>query len=149
MAVEVPGGRNRRLLMGGVNVLDETYNASPEAVLAALQLLAESPGGRRYAVLGTMLELGDRSLELHGQVARRAKELELDGLVVVDGGAEGDAMVEAAQGLPLLIRVSHPQEAAETLLRWLAAGDVLLLKGSRGVALETLLPLLKATLEPG
>jgi UDP-N-acetylmuramoyl-tripeptide--D-alanyl-D-alanine ligase len=149
MAVEVPGGRNRRLLMGGVNVLDETYNASPEAVMAALQLLAESPGGRRYAVLGTMLELGERSLELHGQVAKRARELGLDGLVVVDGGAEGDAMVEAAEGLPLLVRVGHPQEAAEPLMRWLAAGDVLLLKGSRGVALETLLPLLKATLEPG
>ncbi|MFM7465962.1 MAG: UDP-N-acetylmuramoyl-tripeptide--D-alanyl-D-alanine ligase [Cyanobium sp.] len=149
MEVEVPGGRNRRLLMGGVNVLDETYNASPEAVMAALQLLAESPGGRRYAVLGTMLELGDKSLELHGQVARRARELGLDGLVVVDGGAEGDAMVDAAQGLPLLVRVGHPQEAAEPLLRWLTAGDVVLLKGSRGVALETLLPHLKGALEPG
>jgi UDP-N-acetylmuramoyl-tripeptide--D-alanyl-D-alanine ligase len=149
MAVEVPGGRNRKLLMGGVSVLDETYNASPEAVLAALQLLAESPGGRRYAVLGTMLELGEKSLELHGQVARRARELGLDGLVVVDGGAEGDAMMEAAQGLPRLVRVHHPQEAADPLLRWLEAGDVLLLKGSRGVALETLLPILKTTLEPG
>ena len=149
LAVEVPGGRNRRLVMGGVSVLDETYNASPEAVLAALQLLAESPGERRYAVLGTMLELGDRSLELHGQVARRARELGLDGLVVVDGGAEGDCMVEAAEGLPLLVRVAHAQEAAEPLLQWLEAGDVVLLKGSRGVALETLLPLLRATLEPG
>ncbi|MGA1303622.1 MAG: UDP-N-acetylmuramoyl-tripeptide--D-alanyl-D-alanine ligase [Cyanobium sp.] len=149
LTVEVPGGRNRRLVMGGVSVLDETYNASPEAVLAALQLLAESPGGRRFAVLGTMLELGDRSLELHGQVARRARELGLDGLVVVDGGAEGDAMVEAAEGLPLLVRVAHAQEAAEPLLQWLEAGDVVLLKGSRGVALEILLPLLRATLEPG
>jgi UDP-N-acetylmuramoyl-tripeptide--D-alanyl-D-alanine ligase len=131
-----------------VNVLDETYNASPEAVMAALQLMAESPGGRRYAVLGTMLELGERSVELHRQVARRARELGLDGLVVVDGGAEGEAMVEAAQGLPRLLQVSHPQEAADPLLGWLAAGDLLLLKGSRGVALELLLPLLKAALEP-
>jgi UDP-N-acetylmuramoyl-tripeptide--D-alanyl-D-alanine ligase len=147
MAVEVPGGRNRRLEMGGVSVLDETYNASPEAVLAALQLLAESRGNRRFAVLGTMLELGEQSLALHQQVASRAKELGLDGLVVVDGGAEGDAMVKGAEGLPCLVRVSRPEEAAEPLLHWLEAGDVLLLKGSRGVALETLLPLLREALE--
>jgi UDP-N-acetylmuramoyl-tripeptide--D-alanyl-D-alanine ligase len=147
LAVEVPGGRNRRLEIGGVRVLDETYNASPEAVLAALQLLAESPGGRRYAVLGTMLELGDQSLALHRQVAQRARELGLDGLVVVDAGAEGDAMVEEAQGVPRLVRVENPEAAAGPLLDWLRAGDVLLLKGSRGVALETLLPLLQVSLE--
>jgi UDP-N-acetylmuramoyl-tripeptide--D-alanyl-D-alanine ligase len=147
LAVEVPGGRNRCLEIGGVRVLDETYNASPEAVLAALQLLADGPGVRRYAVLGTMLELGEQSLALHGQVAARAKELGLDGLVVVDGGAEGDAMVEAAQGLPRLARVGTPREAIEPLAAWLAPGDGLLLKGSRGVALETLIPLLHTTLE--
>lgn len=147
LAVAVPGGRNRRLAIGGVSVLDETYNASPEAVLAALQLLAESPGGHRYAVLGTMLELGDQSLALHGQVGRRARELGLDGLVVVDAGPEGDAMLEAAKGLARLVQVRSPEEAADPLLDWLAAGDVLLLKGSRGVALETLMPLLKSALE--
>lgn len=149
LAVEVPGGRNRRLRLGAVTVLDETYNASPEAVLAALQLLAESGGGRRWAVLGTMLELGEQSLELHRQVAQRARELGLDGLVVVAAGAEGDAMVEAAGGMPHLLRVEAPEEAAVPLLEWLAPGDVLLLKGSRGVALETLLPLLRAGLEGG
>jgi UDP-N-acetylmuramoyl-tripeptide--D-alanyl-D-alanine ligase len=57
-------------------------------------------------------------------------------------------MVQAAQGLPRLVRVSHPKEAAAPLLNWLKWGDLLLLKGSRGVALETLLPLLKGALEP-
>ncbi|MGB0874964.1 MAG: UDP-N-acetylmuramoyl-tripeptide--D-alanyl-D-alanine ligase, partial [Synechococcus sp.] len=70
MQVTVPGGRNRRLQQGGLTLLDETYNASPEAVLAALDLLAAQPG-RRFAVLGTMLELGERSLELHQEVAAR------------------------------------------------------------------------------
>ncbi|MFN9427421.1 MAG: UDP-N-acetylmuramoyl-tripeptide--D-alanyl-D-alanine ligase [Cyanobacteriota bacterium] len=148
LVVEVPGGRNRRLEIGGVSVLDETYNASPEAVMAALQLLAECPAGRRYAVLGTMLELGEQSLALHQQVARRARELDLDGLVVVDAGDEGEAMVAAAEGLPRLARVGSPAAAAEPLLAWLKPGDVLLLKGSRGVALETLMPLLQAGLEP-
>jgi UDP-N-acetylmuramoyl-tripeptide--D-alanyl-D-alanine ligase len=146
LAVDVPGGRNRRLRVGAVTVLDETYNASPEAVMAALQLLAESAGGRRWAVLGTMLELGEQSLDLHRQVARRARELGLDGLVVVAAGPEGEAMLEAAAGMARLRRVDAPEEAAAPLLEWLSPGDVVLLKGSRGVALETLLPLLRAGL---
>jgi UDP-N-acetylmuramoyl-tripeptide--D-alanyl-D-alanine ligase len=97
-------------------------------------------------VLGTMLELGDQSLALHAEVGRRARELGLDGLVVVDRGAEGDAMVAAAEGLPRLARVARPEEAVASLLAWLEPGDVLLLKGSRGVALETLLPSLSAGL---
>ncbi|MCT0226171.1 UDP-N-acetylmuramoyl-tripeptide--D-alanyl-D-alanine ligase [Synechococcus sp. CS-1328] len=142
LEVDVPGGRNRRRQMGGLTVLDETYNASPEAVLAALELLAGQPG-RRFAVLGTMLELGDRSLALHQQVAERAAALGLDGLVIVDGGAEGEAMLEAARSLPRLARVAEAIEAFEPLRSWLNAGDVVLLKASRGVALERLLPSLE------
>ena len=138
MQVAMTGGRNRRLQQGGLTVLDETYNASPEAMLAALDLLA-SQSGRRFAVLGTMLELGDKSLELHRQVASRAAELKLDGLVIVDAGEEGRVMQEAASGLRCLARVSTPEEAASPLKDWLNAGDVVLLKASRGVALEHLL----------
>ena len=141
MQVVVPGGRNRRLQQGGLTLLDETYNASPEAVLAALELLAAQPG-RRFAVLGTMLELGERSLELHREVAARAVQLGLDGLVIVDAGAEGVAMAEMAASLPRLELVSSPEDAASPLSTWLASGDVLLLKASRGVALERLIPLL-------
>ena len=139
--VAVPGGRNRRLQQGGLTVLDETYNASPEAVLAALDLLASQPG-RRFAVLGTMLELGDRSVELHRAVAERAVQRGLDGLVVVSRGAEAEAMAAAAAALPRLAVVDSPEGAAEPLAHWLQSGDVVLLKASRGVALERLLPLL-------
>ena len=142
LEVALPGGRSRRLVLGGVRLLDETYNASPEAVLASLDLLARQPG-RRFAVLGTMLELGDQSLALHRQVAARALSLGLDGLVVVDGGPEGEAMLAAAQGLARLERVDTPAAAAEPLGQWLEPGDVLLLKASRGVALEQLIPLLQ------
>ena len=142
LEVALPGGRSRRLVLGGVRLLDETYNASPEAVLASLDLLARQPG-RRFAVLGTMLELGDQSLALHREVAARALSLGLDGLVVVDGGPEGEAMLAAAQGLARLERVDTPAEAALPLGRWLEPGDVLLLKASRGVALEQLIPLLQ------
>ena len=142
LEVALPGGRSRRLEIGGVRVLDETYNASPEAVLASLDLLGRQPG-RRIAVLGTMLELGDQSLPLHRQVAERARQLNLDGLLIVDGGAEGEAMLDAASGLPRLECVTSPEAAAAPLAEWLEPGDVLLLKGSRGVALERLIPLLE------
>ena len=141
LQVDLPGGRSRRLHQNGVLVLDETYNASPEAVLAALELLAQQPG-RRFAVLGTMLELGEQSLALHRSVAERARQLDLDGLVIVDQGEEGATMVAAATGLSRLRQVDCPEAAAEPLLQWLQPGDVLLLKASRGVALERLIPLL-------
>ena len=141
LQVDLPGGRSRRLQQNGVLILDETYNASPEAVLAALELLAQQPG-RRFAVLGTMLELGEQSLALHRSVAERARQLDLDGLVIVDQGEEGAAMVEAATGLSRLRQVDCPEAAAEPLQQWLQPGDVLLLKASRGVALERLIPLL-------
>ena len=141
LQVDLPGGRSRRLQQNGVLILDETYNASPEAVLAALELLAQQPG-RRFAVLGTMLELGEQSLALHRSVAERARQLDLDGLVIVDQGEEGAAMVEAATGLSRLRQVDCPEDAAEPLKQWLQPGDVVLLKASRGVALERLIPLL-------
>ena len=141
LQVNVPGGRNRRLQQGGLTLLDETYNASPEAVLAALDLLADQPG-RRFAVLGTMLELGERSVDLHRAVAAKAAALKLDGLVLVDGSDAGQAMAEVASGLNRLALVATPEAAAEPLGQWLQAGDVVLLKASRGVALERLIPLL-------
>ncbi|MDI9405418.1 MAG: UDP-N-acetylmuramoyl-tripeptide--D-alanyl-D-alanine ligase [Chitinophagaceae bacterium] len=143
LAVDLPGGRSRRLTIGGVTVLDETYNASPEAVLAALDLLASQGSGRRYAVLGTMLELGERSVALHQAVVERAVALGLDGLVLVVDGAEAEAMAAAAASLPRLAVVNGPEQAAEPLADWLTPGDVVLLKASRGVALERLLPLLQ------
>lgn len=143
LEVAVSDGRNRRLQLGGLTVLDETYNASPEAVIAALDLLASQPG-RHVAVLGTMLELGDQSEVLHRRVAAHARQLALDGLVVVATGPEAAVMAEAAAGLPRLAVVSSPEQAAAPLADWLAPGDVLLLKASRGIALERLLPLLEA-----
>lgn len=140
--VDVPGGRNRRLSIGTLNLLDETYNASPEAVFAALDLLAQQPG-RRFAVLGTMLELGESSIELHQAVVSRAVQLGLDGLVAVASGAEASAMQRAAESMDRFALAESPELAAEVLNQWLQPGDTLLLKASRGVALERLIPLLQ------
>ena len=134
--------------------------SSVQSVLAALWLClfayfmgTDDPNAQAYlgvytmlAVLGTMLELGEQSLALHRQVAERALALGLDGLVIVDGGPEGQVMAAAAQGLPRLALVTSPEEAAQELVAWLEPGDQVLLKASRGVALERAIPLLERAL---
>ena len=142
LSVSLPGGRSRRLSINGINILDETYNASPEAMLASLELLKQQPGGHRYAVVGTMLELGEQSLSLHRQVGEKAAALELDGLVVVAEEPEASAVMQGAAGLSKLVCVASPEAAAEPLKQWLRPGDHVLLKASRGIALERLIPLL-------
>jgi UDP-N-acetylmuramoyl-tripeptide--D-alanyl-D-alanine ligase len=67
-------------------------------------------------------------------------------LVIVDGGPEGEVMAAAAQGLPQLALVASPEAAAQQLASWLQPGDRVLLKASRGVALERAIPLLERAL---
>lgn len=147
-AVEPTGMRGERRRIGGLTVLVDCYNANPQSVRAGLATLAEgdAPGGR-VAVLGSMLELGPESGEWHRQVLAWALTLQLD-LVVAVG-----LFAEAAQGMggttatggPALLTADHPEAAAELLAQRLSGGETLLLKGSRGAALERVLPLLEST----
>ena len=97
--------------LGAVTVVDDTYNASPRSVVAALDLLAGLPG-RRVAVLGEMLELGDASDEGHREVGEAAART-VDWLMVVGAGAAGIAEGAEAAGLPpsAILRV-HDADAA-------------------------------------
>ena len=143
--VRLPGGRARQLLLGSVTVWDETYNASPEAVLATTDMVAEQQG-RHFAVLGPMLELGPFAPAWHRRIGEHVGRQGFDGLVVVDDGPLGDALVAGAgQTLPV-VQVDEPQAALGHVLAWLKPGDHLLLKASRGVALERLIPLLQERL---
>jgi len=128
----------------GLTILDDTYNASPPAVLAALEVLASLPG-RRVAVLGEMLELGDAHAASHrivGEAAGRA----VAELVVVGDGAGGIA--EGALAAGLAASHVHPvpdRASAIEILRWvLRPGDVVLVKASRGAALEAIVDALRA-----
>ncbi len=140
--VELPSGRSQLLSIGGINVMDQTYNSSPESAKAAIDFLKTKPG-RRFAVLGTMLELGVNSVVLHKEVAEYVVMNGLDGLVILDNGDEGQAMFTVAKSMPYVEVVSSPEQAYYVLKSWLISGDYLLLKASRKVALERLLPLLK------
>lgn len=136
LAVELPQGRARRYTdPSGIVMLDETYNAGLESMLAALHLLADTPGSRRIAVLGTMKELGDRSTEFHYQVGQAVQQLKLDALLILADEAESQAM--AAGALPLIAeQFSTQAEVVARLQKLVKPGDRLLFKASRAVGLD-------------
>jgi UDP-N-acetylmuramoyl-tripeptide--D-alanyl-D-alanine ligase len=134
---------------GGVTIVDDSYNASPASVEAALELLAGLPG-RRVAVLGEMLELGDTHEAGHEQAGAAAAGI-VERLVVVGDGAAGIARGARAAGLPSerIAEVGDRQAALDELVASLAPGDVVLIKASRGIALDLLVDDLRAALEAG
>ena len=142
LKIDMPKGRNRLINCGKFLVLDETYNASPESVIASLELLVSKPG-RHFAVLGTMLELGPKSILLHQKVLRRAVELGLNGIVFVSSGKESSTIKKIIKELPYYDVVRTPKDAAISLLSWLNPGDNILIKGSRKLKLEEVLPYLQ------
>jgi UDP-N-acetylmuramoyl-tripeptide--D-alanyl-D-alanine ligase len=126
----------------GATIIDDTYNASPVSVAAALDFLGESPlppGRARYAVLGDMLELGPDEERLHREVGAKAAGI-ADALVAV--GERGRWIAEGARaaGLRRVTTVRDAEEAAVAVERDLApgVGDLLLVKGSRGIELDRL-----------
>jgi UDP-N-acetylmuramoyl-tripeptide--D-alanyl-D-alanine ligase len=137
---------------GGATLVDDTYNASPVSVVAALDFLAESsvpPGRHRYAVLGDMLELGPDEERLHREIGTKAAGL-VDGLVAV--GERGHWIADAARaaGLGLVVEAGDANEAAEATERALSpgVGDLVLVKGSRGIELDRTVAALIAGGEP-
>tara|TARA_B100001250_G_scaffold243112_1_gene208987 strand:+ start:429 stop:1826 length:1398 start_codon:yes stop_codon:yes gene_type:complete len=140
--LNMPMGRNRLIQGRKFLILDETYNASPESVIASLELLVSKPG-RHFAVLGTMLELGSESISLHRKVLQRAVDLGLMGIVFVSCGEECRTIKKVIKKLPNHDIVKTPKDAAKSLLPWLSPGDNILIKGSRKLELEKVLPYLQ------
>ena len=128
----------------GLTILDDTYNASPPAVLAALEVLVSLPG-RHVAVLGEMLELGDAHGPGHRSVGAAAGRAVAE-LIVVGPGARGIAEGAMAAGLATA-HVRHVPDAGaaiELLRLVLRPGDAVLVKASRGAALDAIVDALRA-----
>jgi UDP-N-acetylmuramoyl-tripeptide--D-alanyl-D-alanine ligase len=123
-------------LPGGVTLVNDCYNANPMSMRAALDHLSASPAERRIAVLGTMAELGEDSLRFHREVGALAAARGVDVLVAVGREALGYLEGFHGEGHP----VASPEEAAELLEELLQPGDRVLLKASRSVGLERILP---------
>jgi UDP-N-acetylmuramoyl-tripeptide--D-alanyl-D-alanine ligase len=121
--------------VNGSTIIDDTYNASPASMRAALDLLGEVPG-RKYAVLGDMRELGAAEREGHIEIGRYAAEVADIIYAVGDLGRWiGDAAIQAGHGDVHI--VMDKSELAPALLPQLGPGDVVLLKASRALELET------------
>jgi UDP-N-acetylmuramoyl-tripeptide--D-alanyl-D-alanine ligase len=130
-----------------VTIIDDSYNASPGSVIAALEMLAEIPG-RRIAVLGEMLELGDDSRAGHERVGAAAAPI-VDRLVTVGGGAGliAKAARDAGMARTAVVESIDRAGALAELEATVQSGDVVLVKASRGVELDLLVEDLVAALE--
>lgn len=148
LQVHMPAGRaQRHALPNDVIILDETYNAGAESMVAALKLLATQPGQRRVAVLGTMKELGQQSIELHQRVGQTVADLNLDQLFILADPAEADALSTGAGTIPSQ-QFTAPNELVSELKNYLQPGDRVLFKASRSVALDKVVDqLVSAALE--
>ena len=133
-------GRLERKLINGIHVLDDSYNANPDSMRAALSTLASLPcAGTRIAVLGRMGELGSESESGHRCVGKAAAEAGLDALVTV--GEEAAFIADAARsaGLGEVYHVPNTDSAAALLSGRVRAGDMVLIKGSRSARMERIL----------
>jgi UDP-N-acetylmuramoyl-tripeptide--D-alanyl-D-alanine ligase len=126
--------------INGIQFIDDSYNANPDSMKAALRTLIElDADGRRIAVLGEMGELGEESDRGHREVGEAAAELGVDELIAV--GATGAAIARAAEkaGLEKSRSVDSPEGAAELLAENVSPGDLILVKGSRSARMERVL----------
>lgn len=130
--------RGERLEVRGITIWNDCYNSNPDAARSMIGVLRDTPAKRRIAVLGEMLELGRWTEDLHRAVGRYAAECGIDYLVGIRGAARH--MVEEAvqAGLPAgaAYFFDTPEEAGAFLRDFLAPGDAVLLKGSRGTRVE-------------
>ncbi|PHJ55799.1 UDP-N-acetylmuramoyl-tripeptide--D-alanyl-D-alanine ligase [Nostoc linckia z18] len=144
VSVDMPTGRSQRFnLPNDVVILDETYNAAPEAMLAALQLLADTPGKRKIAVLGAMKELGERSQQLHQRVGETVQKLNLDGLLVLVDGEDAETIAKSADGIPSECFATHGELVAR-LKTFVQPGDLVLFKAAHSVGLDRVVNQLRA-----
>lgn len=135
-------------LPGGITLVDDSYNSSPAALKKSLEVIASARGSaRKVAVLGEMLELGDHAETLHRECGRAAQAAGVDLLVAV-GGAPAQALASAAldAGMPPAnaLAVADRTAALEQVVKRVRPGDLVLVKGSRGIGLDTVVERLKA-----
>ena len=128
---------------GSFHLIDESYNASPAAVRAALRTLGDTAtAGRRIAVLGDMLELGVEAEAMHAALAEDIEQANIDQVFTV-----GPLMAALRDALPAAVRGAHAERSdgiVEPICRAIAAGDAVLVKGSLGMRMAPVVEALLA-----
>jgi UDP-N-acetylmuramoyl-tripeptide--D-alanyl-D-alanine ligase len=120
---------------GGLTVINDCYNAAPDSMRVALELLADLPGTRKWAVLGDMKELGPLTADWHRDIGRLVAEMPIAFLVTL--GELGHCIAEGAAGRDTEVFEAADNAAAAALVgKGIAPGDVVLVKGSRALRME-------------
>jgi UDP-N-acetylmuramoyl-tripeptide--D-alanyl-D-alanine ligase len=143
-----PAARRGELLRlpGGLTLIDDSYNSSPAALKRSLETVAAAKGSaRKAAVLGEMLELGEHSARMHEECGVAAAAAGLELLITV-GGQSAERMAHAARtaGVPMVVHAAHSDEATRVTLQRVRPGDLVLVKGSRGIRTDIVVDRLKA-----
>lgn len=130
--------RGERSVRNGITVINDCYNANPEAMRSMLELLRDTPATRRVAVLGEMLELGREAVTLHRNTGRFAAEQGIHAVIGIRGAGRWIVDEAIAAGLSggAASFFDTPEQAGEFLGKFLKPGDAVLFKGSRGVHVE-------------
>lgn len=148
LASLIPGDKRGEVLeLHGATLLNDSYNSNPEALQSMIRTLAARPARRRILIAGEMLELGEHASALHAACGKAAAEAGLDLVVGVRGNAVHLATAATAAGIASLF-LPDAEAAGAWLAQNLGPGDVVLVKGSRGVHLERAIEILKSASTP-
>ena len=137
LSAYVPSGmRQRKHRIGGITVIEDCYNASPDSMKAALKTLASTKAERRIAVFADMLELGSISKQAHYDVGKLAAEHKID--MLFSYGNEAEYYIKGAKdgGLSACVNYPDKEDLTNALYDEIRQGDAVLFKASRGMKLE-------------
>jgi len=138
--LQLTAGRLTLMTVAGIRIIDDTYNANPDSMIAALATLARMPvEGRRIAVLGRMGELGTESERGHRQVGEAAGREKIPNVITVGDEANWIAEGAEASGVQTVIRTADIEEATQALRGIARPGDAVLVKASRSARLERII----------
>jgi UDP-N-acetylmuramoyl-tripeptide--D-alanyl-D-alanine ligase len=139
-----PGSKRGEILeIAGATILNDSYNSNPEALQSMIHTLATRPALRRILVAGEMLELGDHASMLHAACGKTAADEGIDLVVGVRGNAQHLAAAACLCGVASIF-LPDALTAGDWLVKNLKPGDVVLIKGSRGVQLERAIEVLRS-----
>ncbi len=129
--------------LGDISIINDCYNANPDSMRAATSILCEMTSkGRRIAVLGDMLEIGDTSKDEHENLGKHIAEMKIDTLITVGTETQNTSETAVKSGLKSAFHFENHKDAAEMLKGYLKPGDIILVKGSRGSRMEKVLNIL-------
>ena len=132
-------------MAGNIKVINDSYNSNPAALEEALKSLSVQKGGRKIAVLGDMLELGDRQKDFHRAAGKSAAKNGVDMLMTVGPLAKhmAEGALDSGMALHDILSFKDSEEAAREIPPLLKQNDIILIKGSRGVQIEKIVNALK------